>query len=164
MRTYVKWTEEELQTFYDLLKDHCVIDAARIHAENTGRSLSTILSMFYKKKHKNSIPRNILNNIPISTIYWAPKEEKELLSLVEKYPHCLKEAFRIHASNTGRSVKAVQEYFHRIRKLEDTKVCMVTIGGKAKSFNRKNVYPGTGGTIEPVKKSIWKKILSLLFG
>ena len=77
----------------------------------------------------------------------------------------MNEAFRIHASNTGRSVKAVQKYFHRIRKLEDTKVCMATIGGRTKcSPNRKNIYPGTGGTIEPVKKSIWKKILSLLFG
>jgi len=164
MRTRVKWTEEELQTFYDLLKDHCVKDAAKIHAENTGREVIAILSMFYRKKSNGSIPKNILDNSS-TIIHWTHKEEKELLNLVEKYPHCLKEAFRIHASNTGRGIKAVQEHFYRLRRLEDTKVCMATIGGRTKcSPNRKNIYPGTGGTIEPVKKSIWKKILSLLFG
>lgn len=165
MKTYRKWTEEENQAFFSLLRNKNLISAVRQHSRNTGRTVQSILNHFYLKRRRNEIPSDILNSILNLKDKWEDSEAKALLKLIEEHPNNFEEAYRIHAENTGRTVRAVRRKFHTIRKDPDAHVCMMTIGErKMLSANRKNIYPGTGGNVEPMRKSIWKRIINIIFG
>lgn len=93
---------------------------------------------------------------------WTEEELKDLLQLVAEHPNNFREAFRIHAANNNRNVTSVELKFQRYRNTSEAKTCMITISKRNKIPNRKNIYPGTGGTASKVKVSIWKKVLNIL--
>lgn len=161
---YRKWSEEEKQAFYNLLREHHVAEAAKIHSQNTGRMVRTVLRNYQDWKKRNIIPQEVLDNTPKGRIDWTEDEVKILLDLVEKHPYNFSEAFRQCAEITGRSRTAVEQYFKGYRKKEDAKTCMITLGRKKRaSPNRKNIYVGTGGSVETVRVSKWKRILRILW-
>lgn len=49
-------------------------------------------------------------------IRWTEEERAALIKLIEEHPENLREAFRIHSENTGRSVETVANYFLLYRK------------------------------------------------
>ena len=164
MKTWRKWTEEENQAFFSLLRNKNLISAIREHSRNTGRTVQSILNHFYLKRRRNEIPSDILNSILNLKDKWEESETKALLKLIKEHPNNFEEAYRIHAENTGRTAGAVRYYFHTIRKNPDAPVCMMSIGERKRvSANRKNIYPGTGGTVEPIRKSKWRRILEIIF-
>lgn len=161
---YRKWSEEEKQAVYALLREHSVTEAARIHAQNTGRTVQSILSNYSDWRRRHLIPQEVLDNIPKSVLLWTKDETKLLLDLIEKHPHNFSEAFRQCAEITGRSVSAVELYFGEYRRKNEAKTCMLTLGRKKRaSPNRKNIYAGTGGSVETVRVSKWKRILRILW-
>lgn len=153
------WTEEEIRSLLSLVEEHPdnLMEAFRIHAINTGRQARSIAAYFrlYRKKH----------NLPVYEYKkWTKAEQKDLLNLLEEHPNNFAEAFRLHAEKTGRSTVSVENFFHRYRRKEDARVCMITIGAKKRSSpNRKNIYERTGGNISITKKSKWRRILDILF-
>ena len=160
---YRKWLEEEKQALYILLREHSIIEAAKIHSQNTGRTVKNVLYNYYAWKRNNSVPQEVLDNIPKGRIDWTEDEVKILLDLIEKYPYNFSEAFRQCAEITGRSRTAVELHFRKYRTKEDAKTCMITLGRKKRaSPNRKNIYPGTGGSVETVRVPKWKRILRIL--
>lgn len=159
------WTEEEKNALFELIREHPLSEAYRIHAENTGRNKANISKWFEHNRRIGKIPQSIIDLTTYNYVKWSEEEIKDLLQLIAEHPNNFKEAYRIHSANTGRTVGCVAHYFQRYRKKEEAKVCMVTIGRKKHvSPNRKNIYPGTGGTVKPIRKSKWKKILEILFG
>lgn len=95
---------------------------------------------------------------------WTTKEKNDLLNLISKHPENFSEAYRIHAEKYNRKKKDVEFFFQRYRKKEGAKVCTVLIGKNRKcSPNRKNIYSKTGGYVKPLKQTIWKQIINLLF-
>ena len=165
-RSYKKWTKEEEQALAELVKSNCKTEAFRIYAGVSGRKAQAIAAYYYSHMLKNGyFSEEEPEATPHKYRYYSDEELKDLLELVSTHPHNLREAFRIHASNTGRNVKSVENYFERYRKKQEAKVCMVNVGGKKHiSPNRKNIYPGTGGTIHKTKKPLWKRLLKALFG
>lgn len=161
-KTYIKWSEEEKQSFFKLLSSHFLSDAIKIHADNTGRTAESIRCWYYKAIEKEGIPQSVLSSI--TTKKWSNEEIKSLCQLIAEHPNNFMEAYRLHSEATGRTLSSINTFFGRYRRKQEAKVCMVAIGGKKKnSPNRKNIYAKTGGTVEPMKVSIWKKILKLLF-
>lgn len=160
----VKWTEEEKQELFALLREHHLNEAARIHAANRNRTFRGVIGYFKYLRQEGEIPQEVLDNIPTFYTPWSKKEVKDLLKLIETYPYNFKEAYRIHAENTGRTVESVSSFFADYRNKKDAKVCMVTVGKRRKaSANRKNIHTGTGGYTTPIKASKWKRILEILF-
>lgn len=49
-------------------------------------------------------------------IKWTEEERAAFIKLIEKHPENLREAFRIHSENTGRSVETIANYFLSYRK------------------------------------------------
>ena len=164
MRTRRNWTEEERQAFFNLLRNSSPKDAIERHSINTGRSTCSIRSYFYKERANNTIPNDVLESILKLKDKWTNSETKALLKLIEEHPNNFREAYRIHAENTGRTVISVRDHFYAFRKAPDAHVCMMTIGERKRlSANRKNIYSGTGGNVEPVRKSKWRRILEIIF-
>lgn len=162
-KKYVKWTEEEKQAFFSLLEEHYLLEACRIHAANTDRTLVCVLTWFKRNKRKGKIPQEVLDNIPFNCKPWTEEEINALLKLVEQHPNNFREAFRIHAEKTGRDVRTVENYFGQYRKKEEAKTCMITIGRrKMASPNRKNIYARTGGHTTSIKVSKWKRIWAII--
>ena len=166
--TRKEWTDEEKQSLFELLSTTCLTEAIRVHAINTGRSVVAVRNWYKYNKKKGKIPQSVLDAVAINneeTERWSQDELNTLLKLIEENPNNFSEAYRIHADNTGRTVAAVKSKFQEYRTQEDAKVCMITIGKKKRSSpNRKNIYPGTKGNITTVKKSVWKRIISAIFG
>lgn len=162
-RSYKRWTEEEKQNFFQLLKERYLNEAITLHANKTGRKPKYVRHWYNHNKELGKIPQEVIDSVV--TCEWPETEIKELCQSIAEHPHNFMDAYRIHANAYGRTVKAVSTFFERYRRKEEAKICMVTIGKKRRaSFNRKNIYPGTGGTVTPVKQSKWKQILKILFG
>lgn len=158
-RIYIKWTEEERAALIKLIEEHPenIKEAFRIHSENTGRSEHTISQYFFIYRKKNGF-----DTVP--TRKWAKEETAALLKLIEAHPNNFEEAYRIHAENYGRTAEAVRKYFHKYRKQEDAKVCMLVVGkSKRNSPNRKNIYDKTHGETVKTKQSKWRRILDIIF-
>lgn len=49
-------------------------------------------------------------------IKWTEEEQTALLDLIRQHPENLREAFRIHSENTGRSIQTIANYFFLYRK------------------------------------------------
>ena len=49
-------------------------------------------------------------------IKWTEEEQTALLDLIKQHPENLREAFRIHSENTGRSEHTILQYFFKYRK------------------------------------------------
>lgn len=163
-RSYKKWSKEEEDSLLDLIKSHSISEAITIHAREFGRNAHSVNTHYYRSMMKN-IPEEERRNLPLGKKPYSESELKDLLELVSAYPHNMREAFRIHANNTGRNAKNVENFFGRYRRKQEAKVCMATIGGKKHSSpNRKNIYPGTGGCSSRMPKSLWRRILNVLFG
>lgn len=163
-RTYKKWTEEEKQSFFNLIKEHPITVAIELHANNTNRNIHSTRNWYYRNLQSGKLPQEVLDSASTRNT-WTNTEIADLCQLVSEYPHNLTEAFRICSRNTGRTPQAIQTFFTRYRRKEEAKVCMATVGGKKSvSPNRKNIFQGTGGTIGPTKQSKWKRIIKILFG
>lgn len=158
-----KWTEEEKQAFFSLLRENYLLEACRIHATNASRTVAGVLQWFKVNKRKGKIPQEVLDNMPFNCKPWTEEETNALLKLVEQYPNNFREAFRVHSERTGRNVLVIENYFGRYRRKEEAKTCMITIGRrKIASPNRKNIYAGTGGHTTPIKVSKWKRIWAII--
>ena len=158
-RTYIKWTSEEHQALLHLIKEHPdnLTEAFRIHSENTGRAVKSIAQYFRIYRHHNDLP-------VADSKRWTVKEKNTLLKLIEQHPENFREAFRIHAENTGRSIDSIKKVFYRYRNQEDAKVCMLVLGKNKKvSPNRKNIHVKTGGETSTLKVSKWRRILNIIF-
>lgn len=157
------WKQEEKQEFFNLLKEHYLSEAARKFSESSGKNMNTIISWFRVNKKKGRIPKDVLDAMHSNKEIWSPSEEKELFKLVGRHPENFNDAFRIHADNTGRNMKAVALHFARCRKKDEAQVCMLTLGKGKQCSNRKNIYSRTGGRMKPLKVSKWKRILQIIF-
>ena len=165
MTTRRHWNEEERQAFFNLLRNSSFKDAIKRHSINTGRTTGSIYNHFYTERKNNTIPNDVLEGIPNFKHKWTDSETKTLLELIKEHPNNFEQAFRIHAENTGRTTISVAHHFHAIRKDPGSHVCMMTIGERKRlSANSKNIYPGTGGNVEPIRKSIWRRIINIIFG
>lgn len=157
----MKWSEKEDKALLRLIeKTGNVRGACQIYAEKYNRKADSVHSHAKYNMKKGKFPKDLGQRRK----KWSKKEIKALLTLIKKHPHNFKEAYRIHAENTGRTLGAVKIFFSKYRKNEDAKVCMMTIGGsKVVSPNRKNVYSRTGGEVKTLKASKWWRILAILF-
>lgn len=157
----MKWSEEEEKALLRLIeKTGNVRGACQIHAKKYNRKANSVQSHVKYNMKKGKFPEDLGRR----SLKWSKKEIKALLNLVKKHPHNFKEAYRIHAENTGRTQGAVKTFFSEYRKNEDAKACMMIIGGsKVVSPNRKNVYSKTGGEVKTLKASKWWRILAILF-
>ena len=163
-RSYKKWSKEEEEALLRLTKSHSVSEAITIHARAFERNAHSVNTHYYRYMVKN-IPEEERRDIQPRKKPYSENELKDLLELVSAHPHNMREAFRIHANNTGRNAKNVENFFGKYRRKQEAKVCMATIGGKKHSSpNRKNIYSGTGGCSSRMPKSLWRRILNVLFG
>lgn len=157
----MRWSDKEKKELMRLLeKTGSITETSKIFAAKHGKKEGTVRS-FIKYHRKRG---NITVKLNRKYKYWTKNEIKTLLNLIQKYPHNFSEACRIHAKNTDRNWRAVQNFFERYREKEDAKVCMMTLGAlKTVSPNRKNIHSRTKGEVTPIKISKWKRILAILF-
>ena len=95
---------------------------------------------------------------------WTNEQNQILLKAVEDNPHNFQEAYRIAAATLGKSKESCRQHFEYYRRKGQLPVCMMTVGkNKAASQNRKNIHSRTGGSVEPVRLSKWRRILAILF-
>ena len=95
---------------------------------------------------------------------WTNEQNQILLKAIEDNPYNFQEAYRTAASILGKSTKACQQHFEYCRRKGQLPVCMMTVGkSKTASPNRKNIHFRTGGNVEPVRLSKWRRILAILF-
>lgn len=86
---------------------------------------------------------------------WSNEEEQVLIDQVRQNPGNLSRAFRATSDELGKSYYAVkQQWYNRTRHSE---TIFMTIGTNAMSVNLKN-----SDNTQPVRLSIWRRILKLL--
>ena len=146
------WNKKEKDYLLETVKTHRPKEAICLCADKFGRTTEAVRKMYYKNLRQPGI---------CNARRWTEEEIKELLALIESHPNNFRQAFRIHGQKYNRSIAACEQYYEKYRKSPDAKTCMITVGGKKHaSPNRKNIYEGTGGTVEDVRPSIWKRILA----
>ncbi len=138
-----------------------------------GRKPSTRESAYYR------ISRAQKNDIILKLISGA--EHKELIRNAYKYPEVVKENVQLK----GNILKLKSEYESRVKEYEDLKILLeeknntikelrVTNGNpfvtdrriieESTTYNNRYVKAGSSKRYEPVKKSLWDKIIDILFG
>lgn len=90
---------------------------------------------------------------------WTPDEDEVLLRHIEKNPHNIMAACRAADVELGRGANACKTRFNYLRD-KQPQPWFVTVGRKKAVPNRKVVKMGCPITPKPVKKSIWKTIIS----
>ena len=91
---------------------------------------------------------------------WTEDEELVIFRHVGASPYNLKRSFENASEELGRTVKAVELRWYT--KLCKEQVTFLTYGRETLNRNRKNVYVNSSDNTETKRKSLWKKICSLL--
>lgn len=148
----VAWTEEEIAVLRDNYGHYTVEELRnKFNLQHTVKAIK--------------IKANYLGLTKELHRKWTKNEDKQLFKLIEQYPYNLCRAYKEHASNTGRKWTTVKSHFCEIRKCQDTKTCMMTVGKRAFTLNRKNVWVDANKKVTniPVRKaSKWRRILDIL--
>lgn len=86
---------------------------------------------------------------------WSNEEEQVLVDRVRQNPNNLSRAFRATSDELGKSYYAVkQQWYNRTRHSE---TIFMTVGANTMIVNSKN-----SDNTQPVRLSIWRRILRLL--
>lgn len=94
---------------------------------------------------------------------WTVEEEQVLTDQIKRNANNLTKAFRKASSLINRSPGACAYHWYGVMlKNPNTAVCLVTVGYKTKSINRKLVADNTSDNTEKTTASWWKKFLAFL--
>ena len=161
-----EWSSKEKEDFFKLIRKYKSINkAAKIYSAKTGRTHHAIIAIYEYWKKRGRVPKDCIDIIEDAKekYKWPEKDKKLLLKTIQESPNNFREAYRKVAAITGKREDTVRVYFYNYRKKEGAKVLMLNIGGrKTCSPNRKNIYPGTGGTVHAVRLPWWKKLLKTI--
>lgn len=99
-----------------------------------------------------------------SNKFWTNDEEQVVISKVGSNPSNLKKAFKEASVELGRTPNAISMKWYRGGLSEKSAKVFITCGSKTVNVNRKIVSDRTSDNTVNIRKSKWRRIISILFG
>lgn len=96
--------------------------------------------------------------------FWTNDEEQVVISKVRNNPGNLQKAFKEASIELGRTPEAIVYKWYKGGLREKSGKVFITCGCKTVNANRKIVSDRTSDNTVNIKKSKWRRIISILFG